>query len=89
MCNKIYFLIILVKLEVYQFQLSSSNKPQNIVDKIVEGKLNKFFSDIVFLEQNFIIQPDHSNRMTVADMIKSLGQKIERQIVCNWFKIYR
>ena len=40
---------------IYYEQLKSSGKPENILEKIVEGKLNKFYSDVCLLDQVFVI----------------------------------
>lgn len=44
--------------EIYLEQIKSSGKPEKIWDKIVEGKMNKFFKQSVLLEQDFIKDPD-------------------------------
>jgi elongation factor Ts len=53
--------------EILQSQAESSGKPKNVVEKIVEGKLGKFYSDNVLLEQPFVKNPDQ----TVEDYLKS------------------
>ncbi len=45
----------------------SSGKPANIVDKILEGKMKKFYSEVTLLNQNYVLDQDK----TVKDMIKS------------------
>jgi len=47
------------------------NKPEHIIDRIVEGKLNKWFSERVLLEQPFI--KDEKGKMTVGDVLKKAG----------------
>ncbi len=46
--------------EIYLSQVQSSGKPEKIWDKIVEGKLNKFFKQVVLVEQEFIKDTDIS-----------------------------
>ena len=47
-------------------------KPADIIDKIVEGKVDKYYSEIVLLEQSFVKDPD----MTVEDYLKSIIGKL-------------
>jgi elongation factor Ts len=53
--------------EILTSQAESSGKPSNVIEKIVAGKLGKFYSDNVLLEQPFIKNPDQS----VEDYLKS------------------
>lgn len=63
--------------EVYREQLRAEGKPDNMMDKIVEGKLNKFFEDVCLLCQQYI----KDDKIRVGDLIKQLiaktGEKIE------------
>ena len=54
--------------EIYRGQMQEQNKPADIIDKIVEGKVDKYYSEIVLLEQKYVKDPD----MTVADYLKSI-----------------
>ena len=53
--------------EIYRDQVAKEGKPSNIVDKIVEGKLSKFYSEVCLDDQAFIKDPN----MTVAKLIAS------------------
>lgn len=53
--------------EILKSQAESSGKPANVIEKIVEGKLGRFYSENVLLEQPFIKNPDQS----VEDYLKS------------------
>jgi elongation factor Ts len=53
--------------EILKSQAESSGKPANVIEKIIEGKLGKFYSENVLLEQAFIKNPDQS----VEDYLKS------------------
>ena len=52
------------------------DKPENVIGKIVEGKLDKFYSSICLLEQGFIKNPDQSIKELVASKIAELGENI-------------
>ena len=54
--------------EIYVAQMREQGKPDNIIDKIVEGKVDKYYSEIVLLEQKYVKDPD----MTVEDYFKSV-----------------
>ena len=58
--------------EIYKAQMREQGKPDNIIDKIVEGKVDKYYSDVVLLEQKYVKDPD----MTVEDYLKSVIGKL-------------
>ncbi len=51
-------------------------KPENVVDKIVSGKLDKFYSTVCLLEQGFIKNPDQTIKELVATKIAEIGENI-------------
>ena len=51
-------------------------KPENVVTKIVEGKLDKFYSTVCLLEQGFIKNPDQTIKELVASKIAEIGENI-------------
>lgn len=53
--------------EIYREQLKESGKPANVIEKIVEGKLTKFYSEVCLLEQEFI----KDNKVIIKDLIKN------------------
>jgi elongation factor Ts len=60
--------------EIYKAQVQG--KPENVVNKIVEGKLDKFYGTVCLLEQGFIKNPDHTIKELVATKIAELGENI-------------
>jgi elongation factor Ts len=60
--------------EIYRAQVKG--KPANVVEKIVEGKLDKFFGTVCLLDQAFIKNPDQSIRDLVSAKISELGENI-------------
>jgi elongation factor Ts len=54
--------------EIYAAQMQDQGKPAAMIDKIVEGKVDKYYSEICLLEQKYVKDPD----MTVEDYLKSL-----------------
>lgn len=66
----------LVESEREIFKAQVKDKPAQVVDKIVEGKVEKFFSTVCLLEQAFIKNPDVTIKELVASKIAELGENI-------------
>ncbi len=62
---------------IYRQQALEAGKPEKVVDKIVEGKLNKFYADICLVEQQFIKDTDRTVRQILEELVGKLGEKIE------------
>ncbi len=69
----------------YRAQMADQNKPEHILDRIVEGKLKKFYQETCLLEQPFIKDDD----LTVDDLIKNAIAKIGENIVLRRFVRYQ
>jgi elongation factor Ts len=63
--------------EIYRAQLADSGRPENIWDRIVEGKLEKWYSEVCLLEQGFIKDPDKTIQALLIENIASLGENIQ------------
>lgn len=66
-------------------QVAAEGKPAAIVDKIVEGKLDRFFGEIVLLEQPFI----RDDKMKVGDVVAQVSAKTGENIVVRRFVRFR
>jgi elongation factor Ts len=62
---------------VYREQMRESGKPENIWDKIVEGKMEKFYAEQALLEQPFVKNPDITVGQLVTEVSSKTGEKIE------------
>jgi elongation factor Ts len=62
---------------IYRQQALDSGKPEKIVDKIVEGKMERFYSEVCLLEQAFIKDPERKVSDVVNDAIARLGENIQ------------
>ena len=62
---------------IYQRQALDSGKPEKVVEKIVEGKMNRFYSEICLLEQAFIKDPDRKVSDVIQEAIARLGENIQ------------
>ena len=63
--------------EVYAEQMANSGKPAQVVEKIVEGKLDKWYSEVCLLEQAFVKNPDITIQALLTERIASLGENIK------------
>ena len=68
--------------EIYKAQVTG--KPANVVEKIVDGKLDKFYSTVCLLEQGFIKNPD----VTIKDLLSSKIAELGENIVIRRFTRY-
>jgi elongation factor Ts len=66
---------------IYAEQARTSGKPDNIVDKIVDGRMRKYHEEVVLLEQPFVIDPD----LKVKDAIDRLAETLGTSIVVTEF----
>jgi elongation factor Ts len=62
---------------IYREQALASGKPANVVDRIVEGKLDKFYGESVLLEQPFVKDPEKTINEIVAERIAKVGENIQ------------
>jgi elongation factor Ts len=62
--------------EIYRSQLREEGKPEKIWDKIIEGKLKKYYEDVCLTEQKFIKNTDITVGILVSNMIAKTGENI-------------
>ena len=62
--------------EIYLEQANSSNKPANIIEKMVEGRIKKFYKENVLIEQEFVKDPNKTIKDIITDTIGKLGENI-------------
>ncbi|MFO7311055.1 MAG: translation elongation factor Ts [Bacillota bacterium] len=61
---------------IYRAAALNEGKPERVVDKIVEGRLEKFFKEVCLLEQPFIKDPDRTVQEIIQEKIAALGENI-------------
>jgi elongation factor Ts len=71
--------------EIFKAQALEAGKPVEIVDKIVEGKLNKFYQEVCLLEQQYVRDTD----MSVADLLNELRAKTGENVIVRRFTRYQ
>ena len=57
--------------EIYRSQLKASGKPENIIDKIIDGKVKKYLSEVTLINQNWVLDPS----LTIAQVLKEFNDK--------------
>ena len=62
--------------EVYRSQAEAAGKPAEIVDKIVDGKVERYLSEVVLYEQPFVKDPDQIIGDVIAEAVHRLGENI-------------
>ncbi len=62
--------------DIYKAQAKSENKPEKIIDRIVQGKLGKYFQEVCLLEQPFIKDEDRTVLERINETIAKLGENI-------------
>jgi elongation factor Ts len=63
--------------EIAKAQLKEQGKPEKVWDKIVEGKLEKFFKEVCLLEQAFVKDSDKSINQLVTEVVAKIGENIQ------------
>jgi len=71
--------------EIYRAQAKGTGKPDKVIEKIVEGKLEKYFSEVCLLEQAFVKDPD----IRIEDLIKNYIAKFGENITLRRFVRYQ
>lgn len=68
---------------IFAEQAKASGKPENIIEKMVEGRVKKYYDEVVLEEQAYIMDPDKKVKDVVADAAKELGTDIKlKEFVC-------
>jgi elongation factor Ts len=62
--------------EVFLSQAQAEGKPPEIAERIVEGKMSRYYSETVLYEQPFIRDPDHTVSELIADAVNRIGENI-------------
>lgn len=62
--------------DIYRAKAKESGKPDNIIEKIIEGQVNKFYADICLLEQSFVKDTDKTIQTYLNETIASIGENM-------------
>ncbi len=70
---------------IYRNQAVQSGKPEGVVEKIVEGRINKYLSEICLVEQAFVKDPDR----TVGELLRDVAAKAGAEAAVNGYQRYK
>jgi elongation factor Ts len=73
--------------EIYREQMADQKKPPQVLDKIIEGKLEKFFAEQCLLEQPFI--RDSTGKTRIKDMVDQATSKLGERVVVKRFSRFQ
>jgi elongation factor Ts len=73
--------------EIYRDQMADQKKPPQVLDKIIEGKLDKFFAEQCLLEQPFV--RDATGRTRIKDMVDQATSKMGERVVVKRFSRFK
>jgi len=66
-----------VEIEIYSAQAKALGKPEAVAEKIAEGKLNKWYTEVVLLDQPFVKDPEKTIDVLRRELVGKLGENIE------------
>ena len=69
--------VLVKEREIYLEQSRATGKPENVLEKIVEGRMSKYYSEACLLEQPFVKDPSVSVRDYIASLIQKVGENIQ------------
>jgi elongation factor Ts len=64
------------EMDIYREQMATSGKPAQLVTQIIEGKLDKWYTEVCLLEQPFVKDPDKKIQDLLTEAVASLGENI-------------
>jgi elongation factor Ts len=64
------------ELDIYKTQARNEGKPDNIVDRIAQGKIDKFYQEACLLEQSYVRDPDKTVKDLLTEHVAKLGENI-------------
>lgn len=62
--------------EIYRAKARETGKPDNIIEKIIEGQVNKYYGEICLLEQSYVKDPDKTIQTYLNETISTIGENI-------------
>lgn len=67
--------------EIYRHQAEAEGKPAQVIEKIVEGRLKKFYTEVCLLRQPYVKDPE----LTIEDLLAELASKVSEKVVIKRF----
>lgn len=69
---------------IYEAQAKESGKPAAIIDKMVEGKMRKFYEEVALLQQKYVKDPDKTIQDYLNELVAKIGEKIIIRRFCRY-----
>ena len=76
--------IIEVEKNIIKEQLKETGKPDDIIEKMLNGKMNKFYEEVVLLNQKYVIDPS----LTISKLLENISSEMETKVTINSFTRY-
>lgn len=64
------------EMEIYKEQALASGKPENIVDKIIQGRIEKYYAEVCLMEQPYVKDPDKTIKELLTETIAQVGENV-------------
>jgi len=64
------------EMNIYKMQAQNENKPEHIAEKIAAGRIDKFYQEVVLMEQGFVKNPDQTIEQLQKEVISKVGENI-------------
>ncbi|MBS3908178.1 MAG: translation elongation factor Ts [Actinobacteria bacterium] len=68
--------IVIKEMEIYRAQGLEEGKPENVLDKIAQGRIEKYYQQVVLMEQEFVKNPDMTMKDYLGGLVAKLGENI-------------
>lgn len=72
------------EIDILKEQARASGKPENIIEKMMEGRVRKYYEDVVLLEQNFVMD----DKVKIKDVVKNFGKELGSDVAISGFKLF-
>jgi len=72
------------EIDILREQAKSSGKPDNVIEKMMEGRVRKYYEDVVLLEQNFVMD----DKIKIKDLLKNFSKEIGSETTISGFKLF-
>ena len=70
--------------EILKEQARASGKPENIIEKMIQGRIRKYYEEIVLLEQNFVMD----DKIKVKDILQNYSKELNSEVKIKDFKLF-
>ena len=72
------------EIDILKEQARASGKPDNIIEKMMEGRVRKYYEEVVLLEQNFVMD----DKVKIKDLLKNFGKELGLDVSISGFKLF-